>query len=278
MVIALTGLGRAVRYRFSALGVILVGLFGSDLHATAAAAPQCPFVAFDTVLYDAAGVTRLRVQAGPGVVRIEGRAATDQVRVYARRCASTLEVLEHLWFDVQREGSEMRVGVRIPTELFRPDTGTVAIVDLVVQVPPRLTVDIRDGQGTLQVSGVHALDAQLALGDVHIADIVGDVSVKAGPGDVDVQHVDGNVEISLTVGHLSVRRVRGGATVAAGHVGRSILLDIRGTVTVGDGHTGDLSVDGVGGDLVIGTIRRGTVQYTNVNGRVTRKDGSSLSQ
>lgn len=230
---------------------------------------ECEFYAADTIAYGAAGAKRFRLDAGAGTIRVVGKAGLKSVRIHTRRCASQPVILEQLWFDLSRTEDTIMLKVRVPKHLFSRNVGTEASVDLKVEVPEEMAIDLRGGTGGVWVSQTGPLTLEDALGDVTVADVRGNVRIKVGPDSVNVRNVQGDVSLDVRVGAIVMQGAEGGVSIGAGHRGPTSIRDVKGSVSIGERHSGDISIDGVGGDLSIAKLEEGTVRHANVKGKVT---------
>jgi hypothetical protein len=244
------------------------GLRVSAATPVEAGAGGCTLVAHDTMTVSAVGLEGVRVRARPGSVRVEGRAGATMVRVVGRRCASRAEVLEALWFDVGREGSTLALEVRSPEHLFSRSAATVARVDLVLEVPPTLILDIRSSLGDVELFDVGPARVENGVGAVRVSGLNGSLVVKSGPGRVDVADVRGSATLDVRSGSVEVDGVAGDVTIGRNRAGPIDIRHVQGKVTIARGQAGDVRVRAVTGDLVVGRMREGTLQHEDVGGRV----------
>lgn len=200
--------------------------------ASVRAQASCPHVASDSVAKPAAGVARLRIDAGAGTLRIVGSPDRSTLEVRARRCGSRAEVLAALEARVEVVGDEMRIVVTTPRHLFSRTEGTTARVDLEIGVPRGLAVHVTGLMGDATISGVGALTFSDGLGDLELRGVSGDVVVATGPGDIVVRDVDASLRIDRNVGTVDVASVSGDVTIGAGQTGAITLRGIAGAVRV----------------------------------------------
>jgi len=122
-------------------------------------------------------------------------------------------------------------------------------LDLEIEVPSSVRLDIVDGSGAMEVMNVAALRVDDGAGPLSISMIAGDVEIKDGGGDLDIEDVQGHVKIEDGRGDVTIR-------------------DIGGSVTMSD-RNGDISVKRVGGDFTLSSDTNGSVSHSDVAGRVS---------
>jgi len=228
----------------------------------------CEWSAVDTTIVDAAGLRHVTLRIPAGDVRLAGRPDIGHVRVIARRCGSRAELFDALDLDVRRTDAELDAGFELPTQLFSRTRGSIARIDLTVEVPARLSVEIENGLGEVEISDVDSVRIADSLDDIHVVRVARDVYVEAGPGDVTVTDVKGSALVAQSVGRVVVERVDGDVTLAEGHTGPVEIRGVRADATIGDGQAGDVRVDGVDGDLFLGRMTEGRLNAENVSGQI----------
>jgi len=199
---------------------------------------------------------RLHVIARAGSLRVEGRPGVREVRVRARACASSAELLEQLTLETGRAGSEIRVEAsQVDHEGFRLFGRSYAMLDMVLEVPEGMEARIEDGSGGAEVSGTGALRIDDGSGELILRGIRGAIDLHDGSGEVTIDGVEGNVTIVDGSGELDVRGVTG-------------------SVNVRDG-SGQIRVADVGGDFTVRADGSGGIEHRDVRGNISipSKDG-----
>jgi len=160
---------------------------------------------FDRDLFEAssvAGADRVRVVAEAGDLRVEGVAGLNEVRVRGRACAQDARDLDDVDLVVQRSGSTVRV-----ISLVAPSGGRL---DLIVEVPDWMLVEVDDESGDLDVANVVGVSIFDGSGDITVEDIAGDVDINDGSGDIRVENVLGDLRVDFdSSGRIDYRNVRG---------------------------------------------------------------------
>ena len=117
------------------------------------------------------GTDQLSVLAKAGKLTVTGKSGLDEVRIRAEVCASKEDWLEESGIET-REGDTARV------EVFLPDTGgswfswgdSYARVDLELEVPDDLELDIDDSSGSISMNGVGPSSIRDSSGSMRIED------------------------------------------------------------------------------------------------------------
>ncbi|MCI0434347.1 MAG: DUF4097 domain-containing protein [Gemmatimonadetes bacterium] len=210
---------------------------------------QCEHQADRMATLAASAGDRLDLIARSGSLRVEGRSGLAEVRVRARACASSAELLDQLTLETGRSGSVVRVEAAEVDNNWRRFERSYASLDMIVEIPEGMAATIHDGSGDTEIIGVGALDLTDGSGGVSLRNIRGAVQVHDGSGEVTIDDVSGNVDIVDGSGELRITRVTG-------------------SVTIRDG-SGQIHVTGVGGDFTVSADGSGDIQYSDVRGSVT---------
>ncbi|HEY2345653.1 MAG TPA: DUF4097 family beta strand repeat-containing protein [Xanthomonadaceae bacterium] len=252
-------------------------------------ADECRFEAPRNATLNFAGVHTLVIEVHQHNIHLNGTAAaTGQVR--GRACASTQKQLPGLQLIQHREGDRLIVEAKDENPTF---VGLVlfgnryAYLDLHIDVPASLAVEIDVGSGDSWVKNVAELKAQVGSGDLDVAGVQGHFEAKVNSGDIKAADVGDTHVGSVGSGDFTVDQVRGSVTVGsvgsgdftAEHVrgdvgigsvgsGDASARTIGGNVDVGSIGSGDLHVRGVGHDLHVANIGSGDIEHADVAGKV----------
>jgi hypothetical protein len=203
---------------------------------------------------DATSVEALEIDAGAGGLNVIGDAGIDSIQVKA-----TIRVPDEksekaqkiIASDLTLSLEEVR-GRAILKAFFEDGSwgwGDSPSVDVEVRMPEGLILEIDDSSGSLTVVGV-AADVSIDDGSGSIkVERVGSVAIDDGSGSIKVVDVSGDVSIEDGSGSISIH-----------HVGGSVVID--------DG-SGGIDVDDVEHDLTIVNDGSGSLNATNVRGKVT---------
>jgi hypothetical protein len=203
-----------------------------------------------TATVNASGATLVRIEARAGNLRVTGRTDITEVRVRGTARSSSRGILEDIKLEATRNGTEVTVRAVIPE--FR-DSGwdnDQALLDLVIETPAKLPLDIDDTSGDMTVESVSA--------KVRIEDNSGNIRVRD----------TGDVWISDSSGGIDIRGVKGSVDIDEDSSGEIEVYDVTGSVHVGRDSSGSIDVSTVGGDFVVERDGSGSIDYDGVKGKV----------
>lgn len=203
---------------------------------------------------DAGSLGQLDIDAGAGGLTVIGVAAADRVLVTATiqiPDASDDEaagmIRSGLRLTLERQGD--RAVLKSHFERGFKVFGDNPRIQLEVRMPARMALTIEDGSGSLAVNGVRGpVDVTDGSGSLTLTAVGGPVRIDDGSGSIDVSGVDGELFIVDGSGSIVVR-------------------DVSGSVTVDDG-SGSINVSGVAGDLTIEDDGRGSLRFSDIEGKV----------
>jgi hypothetical protein len=205
----------------------------------------------------ASGAAVVKIDARAGLLRVTGRADISEVRVRGTARASSKSLLDDIKLEAERHGDEVTVRAVMPDMGDCCGWNREALLDLIIEVPAKLAVDIDDTSGDLTVESVAA--------KVRIDDSSGNIRVREAGGDV---------WISDTSGGIDIRGVKGSVDIDEDSSGEIEVYDVTGSVHVGRDSSGSIDVSRVGGDFVVERDGSGSIDYDDVKGKVDipRKD------
>jgi|GEM_PF-4635308 len=193
----------------------------------------------------------LRIQSASGRVVVRGTAQTETVRIGIRACASTPEQLHSIQVDATETAGRLEVSLDIGDRYWSDGTS----VDLELEVPQEMAVDVTDGAGSLWVANVHELFVKDRTGEIAVAGVSNGAFVSDGAGSLRIGAVGGDLSIVDQAGSIVVSGVGGSVWIADG--------------------AGLLSVSQVEGDLTLWWKGSGKVRIANVKGVVATPEGPS---
>jgi hypothetical protein len=251
--------------------LIYAALLSTPLLATpvlAHAADECLFQAPRNAALDLAGVHTLVIELGRHDLHLGGTPGnTAQLR--GRACASSKDRLDALQVTQRREGDRLILSARhdssgLTISLF----GSYAYLDLQVDVPATLAVEVNVGSGDALVANVAQLTAIVGSGDLQANSVRGRFDARVGSGDIKAEDVGETHVAVIGSGDFSANRVRGNIRIDSIGSGQADLRAIGGDVDVQTIGSGDLRVNGVARDLHVIHVGSGEVSHASVAGRV----------
>lgn len=221
---------------------------------------------------DARGARVVEIQAHAGSLRVEGRSGLSQVRVRGTARASNRAQLDGIKLIAERRGNAVFIKADIPDDrrIWGGLNGNTDYrgLDLVIEVPIALALDVGDGSGEASFVNVGALALSDGSGEIEVRGARGNVSVNDGSGSIDVDGVEGNLQIHDGSGGIRARNVTGDVTVETDGSGNINVSGVGGTMRVGNDGSGSIDVDRVAGDFVVDNDGGGSIRYATVKGRV----------
>lgn len=231
-------------------------------------AQSCDFQVERRVAVSASAAQLLRLQAGSGELTVEGKAGLDRVQAVGRACASEEAYLDDLQLTLDREGDALVLSAHYPdSDDRRWRRNDYARIDMVVEIPMDMAVDLDDSSGSMEISGTGALTIDDSSGDIRVANATGPVTIDDSSGGIEVRGVRGDVEIDDGSGEVSLMDVTGSVRLRDG----SGSLDVEGVtrdVVVDRDGSGSISVRDVGGDFQVRADGSGGIRYSGVSGTV----------
>jgi hypothetical protein len=229
------------------------------------------FSAPRNAIVDAVGARTVRVEAGAGILRVEGKPGSTQVQVKGTAWASSQRILNSIKLVAERRGDEIYIKTDMPDDTFDWNSSGSAALDLTIEVPQGLDANVADGSGAAEVHNVGTLEATDGSGEFEI-DGASSVHITDGSGNLVIKNVRGDVRVSDGSGDIVARNVSGSFTVENDGSGGIYATDIKGSVVVEHKGSGEISASRVGRDFIVESKGSGSISYDAVTGRVDIPD------
>ena len=235
--------------------------------AVSVVADDCDYTDPREAVIDAAGATLIAIDAAAGSLRVEGRDGLTEVRASGEACASRKSLLEDIRIETRRTGDTVRIIAEMPTSLRSGN----ARLDLVVEVPADIPLDVEDSSGEMKIRHVAALEINDSSGEIVVEDVTGDLRIREdSSGEIEVIGVTGNVHIEEdSSGEIDIRKVGGSVIIDEDSSGEIDVADVEGDVIVHRDSSGSISVRNVGGDFTVDHDGSGDIRHQEVAGRVS---------
>jgi hypothetical protein len=243
--------------RVAGIAVALAGLAGAS-----EAWGRCDERAPRQASEDAAGVTRLEIEARAGSLRIVGREGAAQVAVTGTACARNAGDLEQVQIRTTRSGDTLRIRTEMPR-------GGNATLDLEVVMPRGLALRVDDSSGELEIEGSGTTSIADSSGSISVTDVDGVLEIDDSSGSIDVRRVSGDVRIEDGSGSIEVEGVGGSVVIEDDGAGAIRISEVEGDVHFEEDGSGGIVVRGVGGSFRVDRDGSGGVRYRDVNGEVS---------
>ena len=232
------------------------------------AADDCRFTADRGATVAVGDAAQAKIVARAGKLEMQGRPDLNEVRIRGKACASGQDVLGRIELVAERRGNEIFIEAKLP-ELGRWFSN--ASLDLEIDVPETLALDVEDSSGSVDIRGTGPLRLKDGSGGVDIEGIAGGLFVHDGSGSIEIKGVEGDVELEDGSGGFSVTDVGGSVEVRDGS-GSLRIRRVAGDVTVTRDGSGSISVSQVEGDFTVERDGSGSVHYEDIGGRVSVSD------
>lgn len=228
---------------------------------------DCEYTETREAVLDGAGAEKLTIDARAGSLRVIGRPGASEVTVRGTACASHQEDLEDIRLETRANGGKLRVAVDIP------DSGwtwkRTARLDLEVEVPVELAVEVSDSSGSIEISGTAGVEVDDGSGEIEIRDVSGDVRITDGSGGIDIQDVQGSVFIEEDgSGEIGIDGVGRDVEIREDGSGGITIERVEGNVRIREDGSGGIRVARVGGDFTVVRDGSGGISFDDVSGRV----------
>lgn len=240
------------------------------LSCASAQAWECKFERKLDQTLDVSNSDLLTIAAGAGDLVISGVAGTDEVRISGKVCASRED-----WLDESRvetsPGEQAHIGVILPSTdgNWSMWGNHYTYIDLELQVPANLDLDIRDSSGDIEIEDVAAVNVKDSSGDITINRASGDLIVADSSGDIRMTEVGGDITvISDSSGDIRGRHIDGSVLVESDSSGDIRFTDVGKDMVVERDSSGDITVKSIGGDFKVLKDGSGDINSSDVMGQI----------
>jgi len=240
-------------------------------------ASDCKFSKDINQELDLAGSEGLAVMAVAGDLRVQGVSGSTRAVIKGKVCASKEE-----WMEESRV--EASGGKRAEISVVLPGTdgdwslmgNNYVYLDLELEVPDHIALDVKDSSGDIEISGVGALAVKDSSGDIDIEDSVGPVSVWDSSGDIELNDIERQVTIeSDSSGDIRGSDIQGSVLVVSDSSGDISFKDVGENFIVERDSSGDITATRIGGDFRVERDGSGEIDARDVQGAVDIPDDRS---
>ncbi len=247
--------------------LLAVSLFLTGCHVSIA--DDCKVTAERTGQLAVAGAKRIAITARAGDLKIRGRKDANQVSARGTACASDQRLLDLIRIELRLDGEVLRLNALMPDigADDAPDNARASL-DLVVDVPDNLPLQLTDSSGDTEIDGIASLALTDSSGDLRISRVAGDVDIRDSSGDLWVDDVSKNLQLEDSSGDVNVEDVQGDVAVTADGSG-SLEFERVGSVTIERDGSGDIRIANVKGNARIDSDGSGDVNVRDVAGSFT---------
>jgi DUF4097 and DUF4098 domain-containing protein YvlB len=221
------------------------------------------------------GIDGLVVSCGAGLLDLNGVEGRDKISVTAE-----IEVEDLQKEDLQKfieKNVRLNLEKRNNKALLKSEVQKYAPVELearinlMIEVPLELDVNIADGSGTIRVQNlVGNLKIDDDTGKIQVENIFGKVIVNDASGKIDIEDIRGSVMVRDGSGPIQIDHINGDVYVTDGS-GDMTILHVDGNVTVSD-DSGDIDISDVSRAVFISAAGSGELNIERVKGKITTRE------
>ena len=228
------------------------------------------------VRLDLAGAERVSISALAGDLEITGNSGANEAVVLGRVCVS-----EPGWLD--QAGVETQPGRNARIDVVMPDQddgwnvwgNRYAYIDLRVQVPDTIALDVRDSSGNIRIERTGPVELSDSSGDIEIENVRGTVTLSDSSGSIELIDIEGDVIVENdSSGDIYGERILGSVLVKRDSSGDIEFRDVRDSYTVDRDSSGDIIAHSIGGDFRVGRDGSGKIRSSGVAGALDIPDKS----
>jgi DUF4097 and DUF4098 domain-containing protein YvlB len=233
-------------------------------------ANDCRFTAERTGQQPVAGAKRIAIETRAGDLTINGHKGATQVSVRGKACASDQKLLDLIRIELRLDGDVLRVNTLMPDiDADDAPSNAQAWLDLVLEVPGDLPLELLDSSGDTEIDNVASLELTDSSGDLRITRIAGDLTVRDSSGDLWIDEVGRNLRLNDSSGDVTVEDVHGDVEVEADGSGELRFERVERNVTVDRDGSGDIRISSVKGNARIDSDGSGDIDVQDVLGSFT---------
>ena len=241
------------------------------------------------------GISEMEIECGAGFLKLRGVEGLDEIKVEADIYAGNKKgeklrkfIDKYLELSLEKHGDRAVLISRIEhrhISFFFMDNDK-SRVDLTVQIPREMDIEIRDGSGEIELKNINGeIDLDDGSGSIDIADVNGNLEIHDGSGELGIHNVTGRMEIDDGSGSIEISKATGDVKITDGSgeinldrikgdliiddgSGSLLISDIDGNVRITDG-SGPIILEGISSDVNIVESGSGGVRLTDVRGNVS---------
>jgi hypothetical protein len=253
-----------------AWAVALVSALVATVASGGVQAWDCKFEKTIELTMNLSGSEELSIAAKAGDLKVTGHADRSEAHILGKVCASKAE-----WLDETRVLTEGGRQASIAVETPAMENGWTFFssrylyVDLEIDVPAAVALDIQDSSGDVTVRGTGPVNLNDSSGDIILEDVNGRVVLKDSSGDIELHRVAGDVTVRQdSSGDIYGSDISGSVLVEHDSSGDIRFEGLQGDYVVERDSSGDIVAKTVSGAFRVVNDGSGDVSYTDVSGEV----------
>jgi DUF4097 and DUF4098 domain-containing protein YvlB len=220
---------------------------------------------------EAKGIQVLDISCGAGALVIEGKEQQDikveaEIEIVGMSDKKAQEFIkDKIELSLGRKGTVAYLKSKINESFWGPKD---AQVNLVVTLPPHLSLKVDDGSGSTRLKHMDGdVNIKDGSGSIEAFDTKGNLTIVDGSGSIDVRNIQSDVTVKDGSGGISAERIAGNLTVVDG----SGSIGVDGGVLIDDG-SGPIDIHDVEKDVTIESDGSGSCNISGVKGGLFRRD------
>lgn len=164
--------------------------------------------------YTINGLPDLRVETSDANIRVT---TWDQKTIEAKVITSRYKIGEGgIRVEERQSGDTVEIEVRYPHHNFNFEWGSGHRVDVIIQMPREGKVNLRTGDGKIEVAGLKGdMDMHTGDGSVNLDSVDGKLHASTGDGHIQANGRFDQLELKTGDGHVDVR-AKNGSSLASG--------------------------------------------------------------
>ena len=262
-----TALHYSMRFWALLLAALLIYQFSSN-----ASADDCKYEKKIEKTLDLSKSELLSITATAGELEVVGVAGTGEATIHGRVCASKEAWLEQS--DIYTtSGKHAEISADLPDAGDWSFGNTYLMLDMHIEVPEDLALDIKDSSGDMLLKNIAAVQIKDSSGDIEVEAARGTVSVNDSSGEIVIEGAEGDVTIeSDSSGDISATDINGSVLVVSDSSGDIDVSRVSENFVVESDSSGDISASDVGGDFRVLKDGSGGIRMNGVKGEIQIPD------
>jgi hypothetical protein len=253
------------------LFVLLAGFASLLLFPLVTQAEDCKFEKKIQMNLDLSNAETLLIIAGAGTLTIKGDSDSESAVIEGIACASKQEWLDESSIETQ-SGDVAKIEVELPDIdggwSFTGDR--YARIDLELDVPNQMSLDVTDSSGSMTIEGVGELNVKDSSGSIKIENVAGAVRLKDSSGSISLIDIEGDVTIvSDSSGSIKGKGINGTVLVKKDSSGSIHFQDVTQDFIVERDSSGRIVAERIGGDFRVLKDGSGGIRSSDVAGEVS---------
>lgn len=254
--------------------VLLVCLLAYQFSITASAS-GCKYEKDIDLTLDLTSSEVLSISAAAGDLEVIGVAGTNEAMIHGKVCVSKESWLQQSNINTL-SANRAQISVDLPKisgswSLF--GMSSYASMDLHIEVPQDLAIDVKDSSGDIRLKNIAAVQIVDSSGDIELDNGHGPVHIRDSSGDIEVIQVQGDVTINTdSSGDIEIKDITGMVLVEQDSSGDIRVARVTSNVIIESDSSGDINVSHVGGDFSVLSDGSGSIRSSDIAGKVQLPD------